>query len=216
MVASWHPGESWHRGRRRSGAEAAISPSGVRGPGRSTALTSPHRAHPTPPRPIHSSYPARPTHRPAPPRPPPHSPLSAGADASLVPSGPSSRSLAAPAGAAGGTGGQRRSLGTVSHPPGPRAPAPPSDPSGTRTVPGRVGAAHRGERRPGCGRRRRHAAGTLTQASTSLRADASSSRVGATPGNSSGLGRLLSTAWASERPRATRRSPAHDCGDPAS
>lgn len=130
MVASWHPGESWHRGRRRSGAEAAISPSGVRGPGRSTALTSPHSAHPTPPRPIHSSYPARPTHRPAPPRLPPLSPLSAGADASWVPSGPSSRSLAAPAGAAGGTGGKRRSPGTVSHRPA-HAPQPrPRTPAG--------------------------------------------------------------------------------------
>lgn len=55
---------------------------------------------------------------------------------------------------------------------------------------------------------------SLTQAATSRRAAASSSRVGPTPGNSSGLGRLLSTAWASARPRATRRSRAQDCGDP--
>lgn len=55
----------------------------------------------------------------------------------------------------------------------------------------------------------------LTQAATSRPAAASSSRVGGTPGNSSGLGRLFSTAWASARPRATRRSRAHDCGDPA-
>ena len=57
--------------------------------------------------------------------------------------------------------------------------------------------------------------GALTQAATSRPAAASSSRVGPTPGNSSGLGRLLSTSWASARPRATWRSSARDCGDPA-
>lgn len=54
--------------------------------------------------------------------------------------------------------------------------------------------------------------GALTQAATSRPAAASSSRVGPTPGNSSGLGRLLSTSWASARPRATWRSSARDCG----
>lgn len=57
--------------------------------------------------------------------------------------------------------------------------------------------------------------GALTQAATSRSAADSSSRVGKTPGNSSGLGRLLSTSWASARPRATWRSSARDCGDPA-
>lgn len=55
----------------------------------------------------------------------------------------------------------------------------------------------------------------LTQAPTSRRAAASSSRVRPVPGNRSGLLRRLSTAWASARPRATRRSRAHDCGERA-
>ena len=55
----------------------------------------------------------------------------------------------------------------------------------------------------------------LTQAATSRPAAASSSRVCPTPGKSSGLGRLLSTAWASARSWATRRSIAQDCGNRA-
>lgn len=55
----------------------------------------------------------------------------------------------------------------------------------------------------------------LTQAPTSRRAAASSSRIGPMPGNRSGLRKRLSTAWASSRPRATRRSRAHDCGEQA-
>ena len=55
----------------------------------------------------------------------------------------------------------------------------------------------------------------LTQAATSRPAAASSSRVCPTPGKSSGLGRLLSTARASARSRASRRSIAQDCGDRA-
>lgn len=86
-----------------------------------------------------------------------------------------------------GSGGQLRSAG--------RGPA-------TR-------GAERGGSGAGPGRR------ALTQAATSRLAAASSSRVCPTPGKSSGLGRLLSTAWASARSRATRRSIAQDCGDPA-
>ena len=69
------------------------------------------------------------------------------------------------------------------------------------------------ERRASWGRLEGPGAGTLTQATTSLRAAASNSRVGVTPGNNSGLGRLLNTAWASERSRATRRSRAQVCED---
>lgn len=69
--------------------------------------------------------------------------------------------------------------------------------------------AERGGSGAGPGRR------ALTQAATSRPAAASSSRVCPTPGKSSGLGRLLSTAWASARSRATRRSIAQDCGEPA-
>lgn len=218
MEASWHRGESWNPGRKRSGAEAAISSSGDP----RLLAAPPHATPPLPPTPAPSPSPAGYPLRAR------HSQLSAFGDASWVPAGTSLRNLAAPARAGGGTGGKpRRRRDPVSHRLSPRASQPsPADNSGTRIVSGRVGAPRdrwdpgdlaegpESAEQAGAGCRvRGPGAGALTQATTSLLADASSSRVGATPGNSSGLGRLLSTAWASERPRATRRSRAHDCGD---
>ena len=220
-VASWHRGESCSPGRRQSGAESGLSfPRDPR--------SDPQGCDPGP-APLHL----------------PRASLRSSHARARAGSTHSSASLGTPPGPRrgpppGAWPGQpelergRRSakaLATRASPPLP-ADSGPLPSGGRRAKPGRceacpcpfpgsggqlrsagrgpeTRAAERGGSGAGPGRR------ALTQAATSRPAAASSSRVCPTPGKSSGLGRLLSTAWASARSRATRRSIAQDCGDPA-